>query len=99
MSAAWPVSRSLCKPNACRAMCRYKSCEKCAVPWGARQGVIITTSDFSKGAREEAERTDAAPVALVNGEHLIDLLIEHGVGVSRTAHEVLTLEELPGPEA
>ena len=66
---------------------------------GARQGVIITTSDFSKGAREEAERTDAAPVALVNGEHLIDLLIRHEIGVSRTQYELLTPDELPGTEA
>ena len=66
---------------------------------GVRQGVIITTSDFGKGARDEADQPGGAPVALVNGEHLIDLLIEHGVGVSRTAHEVLTLEELPGAEA
>ena len=66
---------------------------------GVRQGVIITTSDFGKGARDEAAQSGGAPVALVNGEHLIDLLIEHGVGVSRTAHEVLTLEELPGAEA
>ena len=66
---------------------------------GVRQGVIITTSDFGKGARDEAEQPGGAPVALVNGEQLTDLLIEHGVGVSRTAHEVLTLEELPGAEA
>jgi len=30
------------------------------------QGMIITTSDFSKGAKEEAERSNAVPVALVN---------------------------------
>ena len=63
------------------------------------QGLIITTSDFSKGAREEAERADAAPVAVVNGEQLVRLLIRHGIGVSRTPYELLTLEELPGAEA
>ena len=98
-SAAWPASGSPCKPNAGRATCRRESCEKCARAVGVRQGVIITTSDFGKGARDEADQPGGAPVALVNGERLIDLLIEHGVGVSRTAHEVLTLEELPGAEA
>ena len=41
------------------------------------QGLIITTSDFSKSAREEAARADASPVALMNGEQLTDLLVEN----------------------
>ena len=44
------------------------------------QGLIITTSDFSKGAREEADRKDTTPVALMNGERLVALLVENGVG-------------------
>ena len=43
------------------------------------QGMIIMTSNFSKGAENEAERSDAVPVALVNGNQLVDLLIEHEV--------------------
>jgi restriction system protein len=56
------------------------------------QGMIITTSDFSKGAKEEAERSDAIPVALVNGEQLVDLLIEHEVLVKRVAYELINLD-------
>jgi len=56
------------------------------------QGMIITTSDFSKGAREEAERSDAVPVALVNGKQLVDLLIEHEVLVKRVPYELINLD-------
>lgn len=41
------------------------------------QGLIITTSDFSSGARKEAERADATPVALMSGPQLVNLLIEY----------------------
>lgn len=56
------------------------------------QGMIITTSDFSKGAMAEAERSDAIPVALVNGKQLVDLLIEHEVLVKRVAYELINLD-------
>jgi len=49
------------------------------------QGLIITTSDFSLGARKEAIRPDAAPVGLMNGQQLINLLMEHGIGVRKTS--------------
>ncbi len=32
------------------------------------QGLIISTGDFSSGAREEAQRANAVPVALMNGK-------------------------------
>ncbi len=57
------------------------------------QGLIITTSDFGKGAREEASRTDAVPVALMNGEQLVNLLVEHQIGVERASHDLLQLSE------
>ncbi len=41
------------------------------------QGMIIATSDFSKGALEKAERSDANPVILVKGMQLVNLLIDH----------------------
>lgn len=48
------------------------------------QGLIITTSGFSPGAREEAASPDKIPVGLVDGEQLVGLLIEHGIGVMRS---------------
>lgn len=60
------------------------------------QGLIITISDFSKGARQEAARADASPVALMNGEQLVDLLIEKGIGVRRSEYHLLSLDDAVG---
>ena len=57
------------------------------------QGLIITTSDYSKGARDEAERPDAIPVGLMNGEQLVRLLAENDIGVTRETYELFELAE------
>ncbi len=57
------------------------------------QGLIITTSDFSKRAREEALRVDAAPVALMNGEQLAAVLADKEVGVQRDHYDLFSLPE------
>ena len=57
------------------------------------QGLIITTSNFSRGAREEAARKDTTPVGLMNGEQLTSLLLEHNIGVTRQAYDLFELEE------
>jgi len=57
------------------------------------QGLIITTSDFSPGARKEAARPDATPVALMNGEQLVLLLVEYNIGVSRRTHDLIEIDE------
>jgi restriction system protein len=56
------------------------------------QGLIITTSDFSKGARAEAERADATPVALMNGEQLVKLLVENDIGIRRSSYDLIEPE-------
>jgi len=56
-------------------------------------GLIITTSDFSSGARDEAERANAVPIALMNGKQLVALLIEHDIGVHRTSYNLIELGE------
>ncbi len=58
------------------------------------QGLIITTSDFSRGAREEAARSDAVPVALMNGEQLVALLVENEIGVRRRPHDLIELDNI-----
>ncbi len=55
------------------------------------QGLIITTSDFSSGAKAEAARPNATPVALMNGEQLVNLLALHQIGVDRTEMFLLDL--------
>jgi len=57
------------------------------------QGLIITTSDFAKGAREEANRPDATPVGLMNGEQLVKLLVENDIGIRRTPADLIELGE------
>ena len=60
------------------------------------QGLIITTSNFSEGARTEAERQNAVPVALMNGQQLVGLLVENDIGVHRVPYELIQLGDLPG---
>ena len=55
------------------------------------QGLIITTSDFSSGAYEEAQIIDKIPVALMNGERLVSLLVENNIGVTRTSRDLIDL--------
>lgn len=58
------------------------------------QGLIITTSDFGKGAQNEASRANAVPVALINGSQLVGLLAEHQIGIRRSRHDLLSLTAL-----
>jgi restriction system protein len=48
------------------------------------RGLIVTTSDFSPGAREEATRRDAMPIALLGRDQLVSLLVQYGIGVTKT---------------
>lgn len=57
------------------------------------QGIIITTSNFSSGAQKEAQEQGKTPISLVNGEQLLDLLIEHSIGVAQEQHTLLSLDE------
>lgn len=57
------------------------------------QGLIITTSDFSQGAVAEAKQADKIPVALMNGERLVDLLIENNIGIIRTNYDLIEIGE------
>ena len=47
-----------------------------ALPEGG-EGVIVTTSDFNKSARNAANKPDFKAIALINGRQLARLLIEH----------------------
>ncbi len=61
---------------------------------GVGKGVFITTSDFSAEAREFARRGLATKVVLVDGEKLLDLMIEHGIGVHAVrTHRIYDLDQ------
>ena len=57
------------------------------------QGMIITTSGFSAGATEVARVRNAPPIVLIDGDHLADLLIEHGIGARVERVEIVTFDE------
>ena len=56
-------------------------------------GLIIATSDFGAGARDEAERANVVPIGLMNGKQLVALLIEHDIGVHRNSYDLIELGE------
>lgn len=60
--------------------------------FNAVRGTIVATSRFAKGAIEAAFAQGAAPITLIDGDKLIDLLIEHGIGVRKRAIQVLTID-------
>lgn len=58
----------------------------------ARKGVFITTSDYSRDARDFAAAIDSK-IILIDGETLADLMIEHNVGVSTvTNYEIKRMD-------
>ncbi|HEX9926152.1 MAG TPA: restriction endonuclease [Anaerolineae bacterium] len=57
------------------------------------QGIIITTSQFSKGAITEARAPGKVPISLIDGDKLLTLLIEHRIGVTAEQHTVYSLDE------
>ena len=57
------------------------------------QGIILTTGGFSRGAQAEAVEPGKTRISLIDGEALLDLLIEHGIGVTQEPHTILALDE------
>lgn len=49
----------------------------------ARRGIFLTTSTFTRQAREYADKIERR-VVLIDGESIAELMIDHGVGVSTT---------------
>lgn len=51
--------------------------------FGAEQGLIVVTGSFSRTARAVAEDPKLAPVRLVGGWELVELLVEQRLGLQR----------------
>ncbi len=49
---------------------------------GARKGILITTSDFTKEALEAVTYSTTVSIVLINGTKLVDLMYEHNIGVA-----------------
>ena len=58
----------------------------------AVRGTIIATSKYSRGTEEAAFATGVAPITLIDGEKLIDLLVEYGIGVRKRPVEILEFD-------
>lgn len=56
----------------------------------SKKGIFISTSDFTKGAREFVENL---PIRLINGKELVKLMIEYNVGVQTSyTYEIKTVD-------
>lgn len=60
--------------------------------FNAVRGTIVTCSRFAKGTQDAAFASGAAPITLIDGDKLIDLLIEHGIGVRKRTIALLGLD-------
>jgi restriction system protein len=59
----------------------------------AAKGVFVTTSSFTKSARDYAERVPNR-IILIDGSRLASLMVQHGVGVRvRSLYEVKAIDE------
>jgi restriction system protein len=56
--------------------------------------VLENVGGFSKGTREAAFERGAAPITLIDGVKLIELLIEHQLGVRKKVIEILEVDEV-----
>lgn len=54
-------------------------------------GLMVTTGAFTDRGKEAAERSDAAPVGLIDRDELIELMIKHGIGIESQEHKLLRL--------
>ncbi len=61
--------------------------------FNAVRGTIITTSKFSKGTVDAAVASGTVPITLIDGSRLVDLLVEHGIGVKKRNVELLDVDE------
>lgn len=59
----------------------------------AIKGTIVTLSDFSRGAIDASIERGAAPITLINGDKLIELLFENEVMVKKNRIEYFSIDE------
>ena len=65
-----------------------------ALPYhGAIRGTLITLGKFAKGIEEAALFPGAAPISLIDGKRLIDLVEKHQVGLRRKPAHLLEIDE------
>jgi restriction system protein len=48
-------------------------------------GIFFTTAQFTTGAKEDSFQRGAVPIILIDGEAIVDIMIEKGFGIEREA--------------
>ena len=57
------------------------------------KGIFVTTSDFSKSAREKASSSHKYKIILINGEELVDLMVKYNIGVqTKVLYEIKIID-------
>ena len=59
----------------------------------AIRGTLISLSSFSRGCQEAAISPGVAPIGLIDGDHLIELLFEHRVGIKERPAILYEIDE------
>jgi restriction system protein len=59
----------------------------------AIRGTIITIGRFAQGCKDAAFFPGAAPITLIDGDKLIELLLKHEIGIKRRPQTLLELDE------
>lgn len=57
------------------------------------QGIFFTTSDFVKGATEISLKKGAVPIILINGQAIVDLMIQKSFGVDKKPIYLYEIDE------
>ena len=61
--------------------------------FGAMRGTIITTGKFARGTKDATLEMGAAPITLIDGEKLLDLLSQYEIGISKKKFEFYEYDE------
>ena len=57
------------------------------------QGIFITTSDFSDEAKKVSSVAGAVPIVLINGDRVVDIMLERGLGVRQEPLTVTRIDD------
>jgi len=57
------------------------------------QGIFITTSDFSDEAKRISSRRGVVPIVLINGDRILNIMLEKGLGVRQEPLTVAKIDD------
>ncbi len=57
------------------------------------QGIFITTSDFSDEAKRVSSRRGVVPIVLINGDRILNIMLEKGLGVRQEPLTVAKIDD------